>query len=225
MLITAPYNYRTLDRITYPSGARHYICPETGNKLASVTTILDATAGEKKALIEWKQRVGEVKAAQEKKDALALGTLMHTHLENYIRAQPRPGGTNLVRVMAERMADQIIQRGLVDVDEVWGSETCLWAPQLYAGTTDVVGIYKGVPAIIDFKTAKKLRSREMIEDYMLQTTAYAVAHNELFDTNITTGVIFMVSRDYDFTSFVVEGDEFENCKTKFLDRLEQYIRR
>ena len=224
MQLISRYPYRQLEKITYPSGARHYICPESGNKLASVTTVLDATSV-KTELLEWRKRVGDAKADQVKKEATGLGTLMHTHLENYIRGLPRPGGTNLVRVQAERMADQIIERGLVDVEEVWGNEICLWASQLFAGTTDVAGIYRGKPAIMDFKTAKKMRSRTMIEDYLLQMAAYALAHNELFDTKINTGVIFMVTRDYDFRAFVVEGAEFEDCQTKFLRRLEQYIDR
>lgn len=223
MKLTEQYKYKTLDKVTYPSGARHYLCPVSGTKLPSVTTILSATSPEKKELLEWKKRVGEAQAEQIKKEALALGTLMHTHLENFIMGQPRPGGNNVARLMAERMADQIIERGLVNVDEVWGSEITLYYPELFAGTTDLVGIYRGKPAIIDFKTAKKMRSREMIDDYFHQLGAYSLAHNELHETEIKTGVIFMVTRDYEFETFIVEGDEFEEYKSKFLDRLEQFI--
>lgn len=224
MILNPRFEYKTLEKVTYPSGARHYICPETGSKLASVTTILSATGGEKKELLEWKQRVGEVQAEQIKKEALALGTLMHTHLENHIAGTPRPGGNNMARVMAEKMADQVIERGLVNVDEVWGSEIQLYQPGLYAGTTDVVGLYRKAEAIMDFKTARKMRSRSMIEDYMMQMAAYGSAHNELYGTNIHTGVVFMVTRDYEFETFIVEGREFDGYKDKFFDRLEQFIR-
>lgn len=217
------FPYAPLDRVTYPSGARHYICPQTGSKLPSVTTILDRTSGDKKELMEWKARVGEREAERIKNEALGLGTLMHTHLEKYIAGEPRPGGNNTVRVMAERMANQIIERGLVNVSEVWGSEVSLYYPQLFAGTTDLVGLYKGQEAIMDFKTAKKLRTRKMIDDYFHQLCAYAVAHNHLYGTKIKTGVIFMVTRDYDFESFIVEGDDFHSYEDKFFDRLERFM--
>jgi hypothetical protein len=217
------FQYKTLEKVTYASGARHYICPETGSKLPSVTTILDKTAGEKTALLEWKKRVGEVKAAQAQKEGLGIGTFMHTHLEKYVMNQPRPGGNNPMRVMCERMADQIIERGLVHVNEVYGSEVQLYCPQMFAGTTDLVGLYKNQPAIMDFKTAKKIRKRDMIDDYFHQLAAYGMAHNELFNTQIRTGVIFMVSRTYEFETFIIEGAEFKGYEDKFLDRLETFL--
>ena len=223
MNIVERYSYKSLERVTFPNGARHYICPETGSKLPSVTTILDKTAGDKKELIAWKNRVGESEAERIKNEALGLGTLMHTHLEKHILGEQRPGGNNLVRVMAERMADQIINRGLVKVEEVWGSEVALYYPSMFAGTCDLAGLYNGKPAIMDFKTAKKMRNRKMIDDYFHQLCAYGIAHNELFDTKIRTGVIFMVTRTYDFETFVVEGDEFSEYESKFLDRLEQFL--
>jgi len=217
------YKYHLLEKVTYASGARHYICPNTGNKLPSVTTILSATAPDKKELLEWRQRVGDKKADETKKEAIGLGTLMHNHLEKYILGEQRPGGNNYIRVMAERMADQIIHRGLVNVEEVWGSEVILYSPELFAGTTDLVGIYKGKPAIMDFKTAKKLRTREMIDDYFHQLGAYGIAHDEMHGTAIQTGVIFMVSRDCDYEEFVVEGGEFDDYKGRFLARFEQFL--
>jgi genome maintenance exonuclease 1 len=224
MNLISAYHYRALERVTEANGVRYYLCPDTGKKLFSVTTILSAT-GEKKQLIEWKERVGERKAEQEKQEALGLGSLMHTHLERHILGEPRPTGNNYVRLLAQRMADQIIHRGLVHVDEVWGSEVALYTPRLYAGTTDLVGRYKGEPAIMDFKTAKKLRSRDMIDDYFLQLGAYGVAHDEVYDTRIETGVIFMVSRDCKFQEFVVERQEFTDCKLRFMERLRQFRHR
>jgi hypothetical protein len=222
MNLVEKFKYKTLEKVTYASGARHYLCPETGNKLPSVTTILDKTAGEKKELLEWKIRVGEKEANRIKNEALALGTLMHTHLEKYIIGEPRPGGNNTARLMAERMADQIIERGLVNVDAVFGSEVHLYIAQLMAGTCDAVGEWRGKPAILDFKTAKKIRTREMIDDYFAQIAAYGLCHNELYETNINVGVIFMVDREYNFQEFVIEGDEFQEYQMKFLDRLEQF---
>ena len=62
---------------------------------------------------------------------------------------------------------------------------------LYAGTTDCIGLWNGKLAILDFKQTNKPKKREWVDDYFCQLTAYAQAHNEMFDTEINTGVILM----------------------------------
>ena len=223
MNINRRFEYFPLERVTREDGVRHYLCPETGTHVPSVTTILDATSDKKGALLEWKKRVGEKRAQREKEDATGLGSLMHTHIENYVMGVPRPGGNNLVRVQAARMADQIINQGLPDVDEVWGQEVALYYPGLYAGTTDLPGVYRGRQAIMDHKTAKKLRKREQITDYFDQLAAYALAHDHHFGTKIEIGVIFMVSRTFEFKEFIVEPDELEERKATFLCRYERFM--
>ena len=222
MKLLPRFEYKELVRKTYESGARHYICPISGKKLPSVTTILDRTA-DKTALKEWRQRVGDKKADEAKKEGTDLGSLMHLHLEKHIRGEARPGGNNYFRLLAARMADVIINRGLVNVGDVWASEAMLYVPELYAGTTDLVGEYLGNPAIMDFKTAKTMRTRAMVDDYLHQLGAYGLAHDELYGTNIKTGVVFMVNRDCDYKEFIIEADEFSEYQEKFLKRYEQYI--
>jgi hypothetical protein len=222
MNLIGRYEYPHLEKITQPSGVRHYICPDTGLYLPSVTTIIEATA-DNTGLREWRERIGEDKAEQARREATGLGSLMHRHLECHILGQSRPGGNNHVRIMAERMADQIIARGLPDIDEVWGSEVMLYASELFAGTSDLTGLYKGRPAIMDFKTCRKMKVRTMIEDYFHQLGGYGLAHDERYGTEITTGVIFMVSRDYQYQSFVIEGEEFILYQRRFITRLEQYL--
>ena len=53
---------------------------------------------------------------------------------------------------------------------------------------DAIGIYEGEHAIID-QPSKKMKKREWIEDYFLQGCAYALAHNEMFETDIKKVVI------------------------------------
>jgi ATP-dependent exoDNAse (exonuclease V) beta subunit len=222
-MIINQFPYKPLERVTYPNGTRHYICPETGEKLPSVTTILDATGPEKKELIEWKNRVGNEEANRIKNEALGLGTLMHTHLEKYLAEEERPGGNNTVRVQAKKMADKIIEHGLINVSKVFGIEVALYVSGLYAGTTDVVCQYRGEMAIGDFKSAKKIRKKEQITDYMLQLCAYIIAHNNLFNTDIKTGVIFMASRDYEFREFVLEKQDFNKYSDMWFERLETFF--
>jgi len=218
MLLKRLYPYREIERVTLDDGTRYYVCPDTGAHLTSVTTILSATE-DKTKLLEWEARVGAKKAQDARDEATGLGSLMHEHLEKHIMGIDRPRGNNLVRQMAQRMADTIIARGLCDVDEVWGVEVALHFPELYAGTTDLVGVYKGKPAIMDFKTAKKIKKKADIPNYFCQLAAYALAHNLLFDTNIQTGVIFMVSRDCEFVQYVIEGVEFDDYCGQWHDRV------
>ncbi len=220
MQIVERHAYQALDRVTNPDGTRYYVAE--GQRLPSVTTILSAT-GDKTALNEWKARVGEKEAERQRLEATNLGTLMHENLEAHIQGRERPRGNNLVRVQARNMADVIIKQGLGDVGEVWGVEVALYYPGLYAGTTDLVGLYRGRPAIMDFKTAKKMKSREQIPDYMGQLCAYALAHDEVYGTEIDLGVVFMVSRDLSYRAFILEGEEFKQSKMDFLNRLETYM--
>jgi genome maintenance exonuclease 1 len=148
--------------------------------------------------------------------------MMHSHLECWIKQQERPGGTNVGRVMAKQMADVIIQQGLSKVSEVWGIEVPLRYESLWAGTTDLVGVYNGQHAIMDFKTTNKPKKISYIQDYFLQLTAYIMAHNQTFGTEIKQGVIFMVSRDLEYQEFVLEPHQLEQYEQLWLERLMMY---
>jgi hypothetical protein len=216
------YKYPTLERVTQENGTRHYICDQQIPH-ASVTTILGATE-DKKGLMEWRAWVGDKKADQIRDEAAGLGSLMHTHLENYMMGEERPRGSNVVRQMASNMADVIIAQGLTQVSEVWAMEEMLYFPGLYAGTADLIGIHDGQPAIMDYKTTNKMKSKDKINNYACQLAAYALAHNELFDTEIKRGVIFMVARDLSYQEYVFEGDEFEAAVKEWLDRLDIFFK-
>lgn len=216
------YPYAKLERVTLEDGSRFYVDPE-GNNLSSVTTILSATE-DKKGLMEWRAWVGDKKADQIRDEACGLGSLMHTHLENHIQGIDRPGGSNLVRQMAKNMADQVINRGLCNVDNVWGMEEILYMPGKYAGTADLICTHKGVPAIADYKTTNKMKSRDSIPNYFCQGAAYALAHNELYGTDIRKIVIFMVSRDLKFEEYVVEGEEFDFFSDLWTRRVELFLK-
>ena len=219
-LITERYDYKEIKRKQI-DGKRLYACPD-GNAVASVTTILDKTK-DKSHLIAWRKRVGEAKAQEIVTEAASVGTRMHKYLEDYIEfgEWPTPG-SNPYAQQAHRMAEQVRDNAMGDVDEIWGSEINLYHPKIYAGTTDLVGQYKGQPAIMDFKQTNKPKKAEWVEDYYLQLTAYALAHNEVFGTNIREGHIFMCSRDLQYQQFDVWPDEFDKYEQKWWDRVYQY---
>ena len=164
-------------RFKYPAsqrsliqGSRHYDIDQ--QMLPSVTTILSATQSEEKRqkLAEWRARIG-AQGADRIRDVSAMrGTAMHTYLEAYIRGTGHKDLTSVGRE-AEPMAKKIISEGLCDLNEIWGSEVTLYYPELYAGATDVVGIYNGRESIIDFKQTNKPKQRGWITDYFTQLGA------------------------------------------------------
>lgn len=219
MLLKKRFNHIPLKRIQTPQGRQYVGVDEV--PVPSVTTILDKTS-DKTALIAWRKRVGDEEAARISKESAGLGTKVHDALEKHILGEQVTFGNNQISVMAKQMSDLVINEGFKNVDEVWGTEIGLIAPGLYAGTTDCVGIHNGAEAIIDFKTSKKIKKEEWIEDYFLQCCAYALAHNEMYGTNINKGVILMVSRDNEFKEFVIEGARFDMYCDLWAKRIEEY---
>jgi genome maintenance exonuclease 1 len=120
------------------------------------------------------------------------------------------------------MAENIIYQGLSKCNEYWGTEVSLYFPQIYAGTTDLVGVHDGDEAIMDHKQTNKPKKREWIDDYFIQTAAYANAHNEVWGTKIRKGVIFMCSADFIYQEFIVEGAEFDKYTDLWFRKLEEY---
>ena len=219
MLLTEKIQYKKLERVTTAEG-RKYV-GDDNIPVPSVTTVLDKTS-DKTALIAWRKRVGEAEANRVSKESAGLGTKVHDALEKHILGEQVTFGNNMVSVMAKDMSELMIKEGFANIDEVWGTEIGLIAKGLYAGTTDCIGVHNGEDAIIDFKTSKKIKKEEWIEDYYLQCCAYAMAHNEMYGTNIKKGVILMVSRDVKFKEFVIEGARFEMYCDLWTQRLEEY---
>ena len=208
-------------------GQRHYVIDHSHitEKLPSVTTILSATQSEEKreALKAWRERVGEAEATRIVDQSGARGTAMHKILEKYILEEGYLDETEVGK-QAHNMALKGIEQGLCNVSEYYGTECTLYYPGLYAGQTDLVATHKGDMAIIDFKQTNKVKRREWIDDYFLQLGAYAMAHNFIYKTKITKGVVMMCSKDNFYQEFVVEGEEFQQYQHKFLGRVDEYNR-
>ena len=214
------YDYPTSTR-SLINGKRHYDI--TGEKLPSVTTILSQTQSEekKKSLANWQARMGKQYADRVRDIAALRGTSMHTYLEGYIKGERHLDLTSIGQE-AGIMASKVIESGLGDLEEVWGTEVSLYYPGLYAGATDVVGIYNGRESIIDFKQTNKPKQREWIGDYFTQLAAYAMAHNYVYGTKIQSGIILMCSKDGFFQKFEVLDQEFQGYMHTFLKKVDQY---
>ena len=217
------YHYPPSSRST-TDGIRTY---DVGNeKLPSVTTILQATQSEEKRrkLAEWRAIKGKVEADKIKKQSASRGSNMHLHLEKFILGQGHMDLTEEGKV-AKSMAETVIEQGLGPLQEIWGSEVTLWYPGLYAGATDLVGTYDYEDSIIDFKQSNKPKQRAWIEDYFMQLAAYAMAHNQVYGTEINQGVILMCTTDNYFQKFQIKGKEFKSYQHKFLEKVDLYYKR
>lgn len=233
-MITQRYNYAPLSRTTI-EGKRHYCLPD-GKKVPSVTTILDKTkpAEQREALANWRKAIGEKKAQEITTEAANRGTRMHAYLEHFVLQEdmkPLPG--NPFAHPSWFMAAEVILQGLQpNVTEFWGTEVPVYYSGLYAGTTDCLGLWKGKPAIMDFKQSNKVKKKEYISDYFIQLAAYAAAHNETHGTDINTGVILMAVQPKlledgsyskpQYLEFVIEGDEFAYWSDEWMKRVEHY---
>jgi hypothetical protein len=216
-------------KFTYPKSIRsliddkrHYEIGTT--KLPSVTTILSATMPEekRKSLDAWKQRVGTTEAQKVVTTAANRGTALHTILEHYITGQGYLDLTDVGK-NAHSMAQTVFEKGLKDkISEYYATEATLFYPDLYAGATDMVAVHEGKDSIIDFKQTNKAKRREWIEDYCLQLSAYAMAHNTVHGTDIQKGVIMMVTPDNYYQEFIIEGQELKKYMHEFLRRVDQY---
>jgi len=221
MLVKNKYEYPILERVDMETG-RHYL--DSNNKpVPSVTTILSGTSKSKDGLIQWRNRVGEEEAERIIKQSTDIGTAVHEAIENYLNGKSWDNfGETHDQLLAQKISAKFIKDGLKGITDIWGLEVGLLLDNLYAGTADCVGEFEGIPTLIDFKTAKKIKKREWIEDYFLQGCAYANAHNVMFGTKIEQIVILMVDRNAIFQEFIVRPTEFNFLTRKWKNRLIEF---
>ena len=208
-MITNKFNYPELKRINNDLG-RFYI-DLLNNHVPSVTTVLNNISDKKTSLDQWRNRVGDVEADRVMKEATDIGSMVHLSLENYLNGIDDNIFTDdSLGNMAKKMSEKLISDALINISNVYGLEVHLVLDKLYAGTADCVGVIDGKDTIIDFKTSKRIKKKEWIDDYFLQGCAYANAHNVMFDTDISQVAILMVDRDLMYKKFIIKGAEFDH---------------
>ena len=214
------YKYKRVER-NEDHGSRTY--DVQGLKLPSVTTILDKTK-DKTYLDRWKAKVGHEEAERIKNLSSKRGTSMHKFIEKYITGVGYDDLTEIGQ-QAKPMAQKIIDVGLTPVTEYYGSEVSLYYPGLYAGSTDLVCVHNDIDTIIDFKQANKPKREDWIDDYFLQISAYAMAHDYVHGSNIQQGIILICTPDLYLQEFRFEGDRMRQYRHNFLKRLNEYYGR
>ena len=215
------YEYPNLERVDTDIG-RHYL--DSDNKpVPSVTTVLSGTSKSKDGLVQWRNRVGDEEADRIIKQSTDIGTAVHEAIEKFLNKEDWDNFENTSdQILAKNISNKFIKDALKGITEIWGLEVGLILDNLYAGTADCVGLYKDIPTLIDFKTAKKIKKRDWIEDYFLQGCAYANAHNVMFGTDIQQIVILMVDRNLIFQEYIVRPTEFSYLTRKWKNRLIEF---
>ena len=213
------YSYLSGLQITdVDTGTRFY--DFQGMRLPSVTTILAKTKNQS-YLTAWKNKVGHEKAERIKNHSSSRGTAMHKFLEHHILGTGYDDLTS-IGCEARPMAEKIIEIGLENVEEYYGSEVMLHYPGLFAGSTDLVCMHNGFETIVDFKQSNRPKKEEWIEDYYLQIAAYAMAHDAYYGSTIRQGVIMVCTPDLYYQEFKITDHELRSWKHKFLKRLDHY---
>jgi genome maintenance exonuclease 1 len=183
-----PKDLQDLKSETFPDGKRYYTLPD-GTKLPSVTTVIGA---QKKHIFQaWRNRVGEEVANEISKKATTRGTKIHKMCEDYLNNEK-------LDYMPDANWEMFLtlKPHLNRINNVHYQEQALWSKQLgMAGRVDCIAEFDGTLSVIDFKTSKKIKSNEDIEDYFWQTTAYALMYEELIGAPINDIVIIMAVDD------------------------------
>lgn len=192
-LKTHLYNFPKLERID--GEPRLYVTP-TGARLPSVTSVTGLTT--KAGIQRWRNSVGEEAANKISRVASGRGTAVHNLMEKYILQDE-----NLDKLLQKAMPDTLnlfhkMKRTFIsEVTSIHALETSIWSDYLkVAGTVDCIGLYEGELAVIDFKTASKPKREEWIENYFMQTAAYACSWYELTKEPINNLVV-IVANDHD----------------------------
>jgi len=213
------YNYTHASR-TEVHGSRVYDI--LGVKLPSVTSILAKTK-DQSYITRWKEKVGEQEAERIKNYSSKRGTSMHKFLEKHISGTGYEDLTE-IGVQAKPMAKKIIEIGFTPITEYYGNEVTLYYLGLYAGATDLVCRHNDLETIVDFKQANRPKQKDWIEDYFLQVSAYAMAHDYLFKSEIKQAIIMVCTPDLYYQEFKIQGTELRDWKHKWLKRLDEYYK-
>lgn len=200
---------------THSDGKRYYTSP-SGKRLPSVTTVVGAM--KKQAIMEWRNRVGEVEANRISKLATGRGNRVHDLAERYLKnekidwVREMPDSVEMFRTLIP-----YLQR----INNIHYIEQALWSEQIgMAGRVDLIAEWDGVLSVIDFKTSKKIKKAEDIQDYFAQCTAYSGMYEEHVGVPIDQIVIVMAVEDEKPLIFIEKTGDHINT---LLEHIEFYL--
>lgn len=190
-----------LEQINTDSG-RYYKAP-SGNLYPSVTTVTGLMT--KEAIMNWRRSVGEEKANEISKQATSRGTRVHQLCEDYLNGDEID--VNKYTLTDAHNFEKLKEHLDQSLDNIRMQETRMYSDFLrMAGTVDCIAEWDNRLSVIDFKTARKPKQRDYIENYFCQAAAYAIMYEELFGTPITQLVIAISVDEEDPQIFLSKRD-------------------
>ncbi len=179
----------SLERIDSPAGRKYRI---PGGKLyPSVTTVLDGY-GDNDYLDVWRSAVGEEAAKYYSDAGKERGTWLHKTMEKYVEAESDDGYMEFQNETQKTGFISARAGFLSGIEHVYGQELFLYSDELLvAGATDVVGVWKGMDSIVDFKTSSAYKNADDIMSYWMQTTMYSLMVEERIGLKCENLVIVM----------------------------------
>lgn len=211
------FEVHTIEAITTESGRRYKV--PNGEMLESITTALGNQPGKKEGLMKWRRRVGEDEANRISRKASGRGTAVHSIIEDYLNNKEDPCKDRMPdAVMMFKQLQPILDKS---ISKVYMQEAPLWSYKYrLAGRVDCIADIKGKLSVVDFKTSMKIKKREWVKDYFLQTAAYSHMIEEMYGDTVDQTVIFIAVEDRDPQIFV--GDPHTDIQDSFFqERIDQ----
>ena len=175
-----------------------------GKAYPSITTVLSIRS--KEGLQKWRDSIGEKVANWEMNRAARRGKATHTLVEQYIKNE-----TPSIRDVLPLGLFRLLKPYIDQIDNIHCLETIMYSKKLtIAGQVDCIAEYNGKLSVIDFKTANKERKEDWIENYFLQTTAYAIMYEEMFGKPIEQIVILLAAEDGTVQSYTRDKKEYQD---------------
>lgn len=205
-----------LESITTDTG-RTYKTPG-GKSYPSITTVLSNY--NKKAIYEWRQRVGEEEANRISRAASGRGTKLHNAVEKYLLNEMSE--LKYKSMMPDTKELFLKVKPFLDnhIGDIYGIEQPLYSDKLQiAGRCDCIAEWEGELSIVDWKTSTKLKDKDHILNYFMQATAYALMFEERTGKSIEQIVIAIAVEDSPLPSLFIEN------KSTYLLPLQEYILR
>ena len=189
-------------------GKRLYQTPQ-GKSYPSVTTVTSILS--KDAIHAWRQRIGEEKADQITRAATSRGNEVHKLAELYLKNElfsqstlfdePKTNNYKMFEALSSVLDNK--------VGVVRAIEAPLYSDVLrVGGRVDLVAEWDNELAVIDFKTSSKPKKERWIDNYFMQSSAYAFMFEELTKISINKIVIAIALENLGTQIFIKNANDY-----------------
>ena len=189
-------------------GKRLYQTPQ-GKSYPSVTTVTGILS--KDDIQAWRQRIGEEKADQITRAATSRGNEVHKLAELYLKNElfsqstlfdePKTNNYKMFEALSSVLDNNV---GIVRA-----IEAPLYSDVLrVGGRVDLVAEWDNELAVIDFKTSSKPKKERWIDNYFMQSSAYAFMFEELTKISINKIVIALALENLGTQIFIKNANDY-----------------